>query len=309
MWQPTFRTFGHRRPILQYRHWLLCVLAVLALGFLAACGGESKSGEVMYIGGVPDQQAAALNRRFGAVADYLSEELNVDVRYVPTVNYAALVNAFKHGDIHLAWFGGLTGVQARAAAPGARAIAQRPRDSEFHSVFVAQAGLDVEALGDLKGLTFTFGSESSTSGHLMPRHFLIQAGLDPEQDFRGKPSFSGSHDKTWKLVESGSFQAGALNEAVWEMALKDGKVDLSKIRAVFTTPPYYDYNWTVRGDVDETFGTGFTDKLRAELLEMDSENPAEKEILDLFVADRFIASSNENYRAIEEVARDLDIIR
>ena len=260
----------------------------------------------MYIGGVPDQEAATLNRRFGAVADYLSEELGVKVEYVPSVSYAALVTAFRGSDIHLGWFGGLAGVQARATDPGAMAIAQRPRDTEFHSVFIAQADLDVRDLQNLKGLTFTFGSESSTSGHLMPRRFLIQAGMDPEQDFQGKPSFSGSHDKTWKLVESGSFQAGALSEAVWEKAAESNKVDLSKVRVFYTTPAYYNYNWTIRHDMDETFGNGFTDKVQGALLAMDSE---QKEILEMFQTDSFIESSNENYEAIEAVARELDIIR
>ena len=288
------------------------LLSGLLLGILllSSCGEDSSSSaKVMYMGGIPDQEAATLNRRFGSVAEYLSKELGVKVKYVPTVDYAALVSAFKRNDIHLAWFGGLTGVQARAFAPGSKAIAQRPRDAEFHSTFVVQSDLEVESLQDIKGLTFTFGSESSTSGHLMPRHSLIQAGVDPDQDFRGRPSFSGSHDRTWKLVESGSFQAGALNQSVWEKVKAEGKADPSKVRAFYTTPPYYDYNWTIRSDVDQSFGDGFTDRVQATILAMDPGEPVQKEILDLFSAERFIASANENYQAIEDVARKLDIIR
>ena len=275
---------------------------------LSACGGDSK-GAVMYIGGIPDQEAAKLNRRFGTVADYLGKELGIKVKYVPSVDYAALVSGFKNGDVHLGWFGGLTGVQARAAAPAAMAIAQRPRDAHFHSVFVVQSRLDVEKLEDLDGLTFTFGSESSTSGHLMPRHFLTQAGIDPDRDFRGPPSFSGSHYRTWKLVESGSFHAGALNEAVWEKTLQDEKVDPLKVRAFYTTPPYFDYNWTIRGDLDGAFGQGFAGKVQAVLLSLETGPPDEKEILDLFQTDRFIESRNEYYEDIEAVARSLGIIQ
>ena len=286
----------------------LLSLTLIAPTLLAACGGGS-SDMVLSIGGIPDQEAATLNRRFGTVADYLSQELGVEVKYVPSVSYAALVTGFEHEDVHLAWFGGLTGVQARAAAPGAKTIAQRPRDTEFHSVFVVRSDLDVDGLEDLRELTFTFGSESSTSGHLMPRHFLTEAGIDPDTDFRGKPSFSGSHDKTWKLVESGSFQAGALNEAVWQKAVDGDRVDVSKIRVVHTTPPYFDYNWSVRGDLDDTFGGGFTGRLQRALIALDPSRPEHKEILDLFQAQSFIATSNENYRAIEDVARGLGIIR
>ncbi len=288
---------------------VLLLFMMMATFLLVSCTDNSSSDRVLYIGGIPDQEAAKLNRRFSTVADYISKELGIKAKYVPTVDYAAVVTGFKNEDIHLAWFGGLTGVQARVAAPGAQAIAQRPRDSEFHSVFVVQKDLDVEEMEDLKGLTFTFGSASSTSGHLMPRHFLVQAGVDPKTDFEGKPNFSGSHDTTWKLVESGSFQAGALNEAVWQRAVEDEKVDLSKVRVFYTTPPYFDYNWTIRGDMDERFGDGFTSKLQNALLELNPAVAKEKEILELFQTDSFVASHNDNYKAIEVVARSLDIIR
>ena len=287
---------------------ILCVLILATVTALGGCGGEGST-DVLHIGGIPDQEAAKLTRRFNTVADYLREELDVQVEYVPSVDYAALVTAFRNGDVHLGWFGGLTGVQARDAAPGARAIAQRPRDTEFHSVFVVRSDLQVASLGELKGLTFTFGSESSTSGHLMPRHFLVQAGIDADSDFEGLPGYSGSHDKTWKLVESGSFQAGALNEAVWQQAVDDGKVDLGKVRVFYTTPPYFDYNWSVRGDLDQAFGDGFTQRLQSALLSLSPSQEEQKEILDLFQAQSFVASDNANYDAIEDVARDLGIIR
>ena len=287
---------------------LLVLIAMAIVVPSVACGG-SPSGQVLYIGGIPDQEAAQLTRRFNLVAAYLSQELQVEVRYVPSVVYAALVLGLKNEDIHLGWFGGLTGVQARSAAPGARAIAQRTRDAEFHSVFILRSDLAVDSLKDLKGLSFTFGSESSTSGHLMPRHFLREAGVDPEKDFQGRPGYSGSHDRTWKLVESGSFQAGALNEAVWQRAEAEGEVDLSKVRVLYTTSPFYDYNWTIRGDLDYAFGVGFTNKVQAVLLAMDTGEPEQKDILDMFQTEGFIASSNDNYIAIEDVARGLGIIR
>ena len=290
------------------RRWVPIFVALAVLVFLADCGGdEPSSGKTLYMSGIPDQNASTLVRRFDGFSAYLSEQLGVNVKYVPSVDYAASVIAFKNGDIHLAWFGGLTGVQARLAVPGSRAIAQRPRDERFHSKFIARTGLGVDKLEDLKGLSFTFGSESSTSGHLMPRHFLVQAGMDPDADFDGPPGFSGSHDKTWLLVRSGTYQAGALNEAVWEVAVAEGKVDLTKVREFYTTPDYYDYNWTIRGDVDQTFGEGFTEKVQKALLGMkDSEST---QLLELFSTDRFIASDNANYRAIEAVSRQLGIVR
>jgi phosphonate transport system substrate-binding protein len=143
---------------------------------------------VLAISAVPDQDVARLNRRFGAMADYLAEATGLDVAYLPMIDHSALVTAFERGDVQLAWVDGLTGVQARQVVAGARAVAQRPRDAEFHSRFIVRTDLDLDALEDLVGRSFTFGSESSTSGHLMPRYYLVEAGIDPESDFQGPPN-------------------------------------------------------------------------------------------------------------------------
>ncbi len=296
----------------------LALVAGLAAGLglltaAAACGPESTA-PTLRVGGIPDQDAQRLARRYEIFADYLSERLDVPVEYVPSVSYSAVVTAFAQNDVQLAFFGGLTGVQARMQSPGAQAIAQRVNDAKFHSKFIVRAAeeyADLEGPEDLTGragdMTITFGSESSTSGHLMPRHYLREAGIDAGTDFRTAPGFSGSHDRTWQLVEAGSYDLGALNEDVWNRAVEDGRVDMEKVREFYTTPDYFDYNWTARGDLDAVYGDGFTEEVRAALLAL---NPQEHgEILELFSTEGFIATENGNYRAIEEVARELGIIQ
>ncbi|MFC5735572.1 putative selenate ABC transporter substrate-binding protein [Cytobacillus gottheilii] len=285
---------------------------ILLLLLITACGqdnsadnSDTQEQETFKIGAIPDQDAAELSRSMDGIADYIAEETGLEVEYVPSVDYSALVTAFDRGEIQLAWFGGLTGVQARNLVPEAEAIAQRPRDEEFTSVFIAQSDAGIESLEDLEGASFTFGSESSTSGHLMPRHFLMEAGITPEEDFDGVPNYSGSHDKTYKLVESGAFTAGVLSEAVWESAISDKKVDLSKVKAFYTTPEYYDYNWTIN-TVDDTFGDGTKDKVKEAILNMGS---GQADYLDLFQTDSFIETQNDNYKDIEEVAKQLGIIK
>jgi phosphonate transport system substrate-binding protein len=287
----------------------LLILVVTILILITACkSGNDSQGSVFYIGGIPDQDASVLQSRFNVLADYLSEETGVKVKYLPSIDYAAVVTSFRQGDLHLAWFGGLTGVQARLAAPESRAIVQRPQDEAFHSVFIAQKGLDITSLENLRGKRFTFGSESSTSGHLMPRSFLKRAGIDAEKEL-ATVSYSGSHDKTWKLVEAGSFESGALNAAVWQSRVEAGDVDLSKVELFWTTPPYYDYHWVLRGDVDKRFGDGIGMKIEQALLALNNSNAGKhKEIMDAFLAKQFIPTNNKNYQDIEDVARGLGII-
>ncbi|MCM3764602.1 putative selenate ABC transporter substrate-binding protein [Neobacillus niacini] len=298
------------------KKWLTLVITALMVFSLAACGQEkeketdekkdTKTEEVFKIGAIPDQNAADLQKGMDGVAKYISEKTGLKVEFVPSVDYAALVTGFQRGEIHMAWFGGLTSVQARNLVPDAESIVQRPRDAEFQSVFITQADSGIKSLEDLKGKSFTFGSESSTSGHLMPRYFLSEAGIDPNKDFNGKPNFSGSHDTTYKLVESGSFQAGALNISVWEAAVKEGKVDTNKVKVFYTTPDYYDYNWTINSNVEDVFGKGTKDKVKDALLSFNGE---QQEIVDLFQTDKFIETNNKNYGKIEQVAKELKIIK
>lgn len=296
---------------------LISGFTLLLLLLLTACAGNKEKAEdqnketekteqVFKIGAIPDQDAADMNRSLSKLADYLSEETGLKVEYVPSVDYAALVTAFERGEMHLAWFGGLTGVQARNVVPEAEAIAQRPMDEEFHSVFIAGADTNINSLEDLKGKSFTFGSESSTSGHLMPRYFLMEEGINPEQDFGGQPNYSGSHDKTYKLIESGSFEAGALNISVWDAAVADKKVDTNKVKVFYKTPSYYDYHWTVN-KVDEQFGEGTQQKVTDAILAINSTD--QPEIMELFQSDKFIETNNENYHAIEQVAKEVGIIK
>jgi phosphonate transport system substrate-binding protein len=209
----------------------------------------------------------------------------------------------------MVWFGGLTGVQARLQVDGAEALAQRDIDEKFYSVFIASkdSGLepleDIADLAQLKDRTFTFGSESSTSGRLMPQAFLAEAGVTLG-DFKGEPGFSGSHDATIDLVEAGSYEAGALNSSVWNSRVENGEVDLDKVQLIWKTPTYHDYHWVIRPDINERYGDDFSEKVAQAFIKLDATNPDHKEILDLFGAEKFIATNNDNYAQIEAIGRE-----
>jgi phosphonate transport system substrate-binding protein len=138
----------------------------------------------------------------------------------------------------------------------------------------------------------------------MPRYFLLQAGLDPNRDF-ARYAFSGAHDATAKWVEQGKVDAGALNESVWNKLVEEKKVDTSRVQVFYTTPPFHDYNWTVRGDLDPAL----VRELEAAFLALDYAKPEDRAILDLQRTKRFIPTEPESYREIEEAARSAGLIR
>lgn len=296
-----------------HRRGLLAGTAGLFL--LAACGdgeGGAATG-TLQISAIPDQDPEMLNRLYPMLAARLSSGTGHEVTYRPVTDYTAVVRAFEVGDIYLAWMGGLTGVQARSRVSGAAAIAQRDIDQDFHSLFIAHAAAGLAPFEDVKGLralaghTLTFGSETSTSGRLMPQYFMQQAGLEPAA-LKGKPGFSGSHDATIEAVASGSFEVGAVNEQVWNATKQAGEVDLSKVSVLWRTPGYADYHWLARPDLDTRFGAGTTQAITDLLLGLDASEPDDADILKLFGAKSFIATANANYDQIEAVARQLGLL-
>ncbi|MBW4501855.1 MAG: putative selenate ABC transporter substrate-binding protein [Scytonema hyalinum WJT4-NPBG1] len=296
--------------------------ALLLLLPLTACspstsgnsGTGAKEVKPLITGAIPDQDPEKLQRQYTKLASYLQKELNVPVEYKPVTDYTAAVTAFKVGDLDLVWFGGLTGVQARLQVPGAEAIAQRDVDEKFHSVFIANKKTNLKPFKDtadlqqLKGRTFTFGSESSTSGRLMPQHFLQQAGVNLT-DFKGQAGFSGDHDKTIKFVEAGTYEVGALNEKVWQKRVNAKEVDLNKVEVLWRTPAYYDYHWVLNPQIKQRYGEDFGKKVQNALFKLDSKVPEQKEILDLLQAEKFIPTKNENYAQIEKIGREIGKIK
>lgn len=294
---------------------VVMLLAGLLPAVFAGCGGGQAQKQdqapkpTLRYAAIPDQNTTELAQRFAPLTAYLSAQLGVPVEYVPARDYQACVEMFRNGDIELAWFGGLTGVQARAVVPGARAIAQGREDPRYYSYFIANAATGLEA-GDafpaaIGGLTFTFGSESSTSGRLMPEYFIRQnTGKDPAGFFTQPFGFSGSHDKTCELVAAGRFQCGVVNYKVYDRRVREGTTDPAVVRVIWRTPVYADYNFTAHPRLETVYGAGFTDRLQAVLTGI--SDPA---LLAALPRDALIPARDDEYVGIEAVARELGMVR
>ena len=289
------------------RSLLLAVLAALTFNAPARARDADEDKPTFVFTAIPDQDPTRLMQRFSAVADYLRDKLGVPVRYVPVKDYPAAVTSFANDEVQMAWFGGFTGVQARAKVPGAQAIAQGVEDKQFKTYLIAntQTGLsEADKLPDaLEGKTFTFGSRASTSGRVMPQYFIEQRFGKPLEKVFAKVGFSGDHSKTIQLVQSGAYQLGAVDYSVWGLEKKAGHVDESKVKVIWTSPPFPDYQWTVRGDLDKTFGDGFTKKVQDALVAAD-----DPKILQPFARSKFVPADNAEYKPVEEVGRKAGLL-
>ena len=285
---------------LALRQALSCALAASALAGLPALAADN----VLRVSAIPDEAPTELQRKFEPLGKYLSEQTGMKVVFTPVSDYAAVVESLATRKIDLAWLGGFTFVQAKIRTHGtAIPIVQREEDAKFTSKFIT-ASPGVQTLADLKGKTFAFGAPSSTSGSLMPRFYLLQAGLNPDKDFKNV-AFSGAHDATVAFVAAGKADAGVLNASVWDKLVEQKKVDTSKVRVFATTPTYFDYNWTVRGDLDPAL----VQKLTNAFLQLDPANPQHKEILALQRAAKFIPTRTENYDGIEKAAQAAGLLK
>lgn len=286
------------------RRALLRACAVSALSAVAGLLAAAHAEEVLRVSAIPDEAPTELQRKFAPLGAYLEHETGMKVSFIPVTDYAAVVEGLATRKIDLAWLGGFTFVQAKIRTNGtAVPLVQRVEDSKFTSKFIT-ANDNIKSFADLKGKTFAFGAPSSTSGHLMPRYFLSQEGLNPDKDFKNV-AFSGAHDATVAFVQAGKVDAGVLNASVWDKLVEQKKVDTAKVHVFATTPTYFDYNWTVRGDLDPKIQA----KIAQAFLKLDPANPAHKEIMALQRASKFIPTKVENYKGIEAAAHAAGLLK
>ena len=279
-------------------------LALVAGLVLSCCAVVAQAAETLRVSAIPDEAPTELQRKFKPLGEYLSRTLGLEVKFVPVSDYPAVVESLASDRLDLAWLGGFTFVQVHLKDPNATPLVQREQDAQFTSKFIT-ADPNVKSLADLKGKTFAFGSVSSTSGSLMPRYFMLKEDNIKPESYFSRVAYSGAHDATVAWVAAGKVDAGVLNASVWQKLVDAGKVDTSKVKVFATTPTYYDYNWTVRGNMDPAL----KDKIKQAFLALDPAKPADKAILDLQAASRFIETKPENYQGTEQAAREAGLLK
>ncbi len=283
------------------RRALLTGAVLAATGFASLAQAQQA---VLRVTTIPEEAATEQIRKFTPLASYLEKAMGMKVEFTPVNDYPAAVEALVNKKVDVVWFGGFTHVQANLRSGGKIVpLAQREEDTKFQSVFIAKTDSGIKTLADMKGKQVSFGSQSSTSGHLMPRSFLLAANINPEKDFR-RIAYSGAHDATIASVVSGKVDAAALDITVWKKFVTENKVDTQAVNVFYTTPGYFNYNWSVHADMPADQQA----KLKAALLALNPANPEHAEILRLNRATRYIETKPENYKGLEAAARSAGLL-
>ena len=303
-------------------------LAAVTTLALVGCGGDPSTAdpnnnasadgtaeaetETFYLSAIPDEKITDQKVKFDKLASYLTESLGVETEFVFSKDYADSVTKFKNGEVHLVWFGGLSGVQARMAVPGSQAIAQGKADPKYKSYIIANKSTGLEPAEEfpqaIKGMTFTFGSPGSTSGRLMPTYFIMQnnGGVHPDEWFSEKPGFqmSGGHVATANAVADGTYQTGGINYKTYDSLVEsDPKIAQNTVK-IWTTPFYADYNFTIHPDVENAFGEGFVKKAQDALIAA----PAGSDALKAINRESIIRATNEDFDGIKDTAIQMGLI-
>ena len=264
-----------------------------------------QSRDKLIISSIPDESITELHKKFLPLTEYLELETKLTVEFFSVTNYSSVVEALSQGKVDMAWLGGLTYVQAKIRSNGnVEPVIQRVKDSLFTSVFITHVDNEIKILEDLKNKSFSFGSPSSTSGHLMPRFFLEKQNINPEEYFR-EIGYSGAHDATIFSVLSKKVSAGALNSLVWEKFVRENPKKAKELSVFFITPEYYDYNWTLRKDL----GNEIKKSLVNAFLKLDYNNPDHKKILNLQRAKKYIKTNDNNYSNIYTAGKKTGLIK
>jgi len=256
--------------------------------------------ETLRIGILPDQDPETLRRRFAPILKYLSAALQIPCELRIPESYEHLLELFHNDEIDLGYFGGYSFVNARQqdrAVP----LVMRRIDTRFTSLFLVHANSTAQKMDDLQGKRIGFGSALSTSGHLMPRYFLQQMKMEPEEYF-SRVAYSGAHDKTVYWVRDGVIDVGTANANTVRSMLGQNLVGSDEIRILWETPPYADYVWAVKPAIDENTRL----HIRDAFLELSPEVEEHKAILEALHASGYVPADNEFFSNLETIIQQFE---
>jgi len=270
----------------------IVVLLISLLAAVSAFGANNSITVALTPDGLSPEQRVPLQH-------YLTQYMGREVKLVTLSSYSATLDSLSSGSVDFASLGAVTYVRGRARM-GLVPLVQRESDLQYHSLIIANTGKPIYSLSDLRGKQFAYGDINSTSGHVIPYLEMKRAGINPDTDFQFR--YSGEHSATVKLVEMGMVDAGAVDEAIFNAMIKDGRADRSRLRVIHTSKPFVDYVYVARRGVSDSE----REKFSAALLAL--KEGKNDEVLKLLRASKFVKANDAEYAAIREAAQELNLV-
>jgi phosphonate transport system substrate-binding protein len=255
------------------------------------------------IGVLPDVNSQKIKQNYQPFIEYLEDYVGIKFKLAIPDDYQDLVTQFRDKKVDLALFGGLTLIKS-VKFNHAEALVTREIDTRFTSWFITQNDSTNTKLDDFYGKDLIFGSQLSTSGHLMPRYFLQKMFGQPVESYFNAVSFSGSHENTILKIALKKGDLGVVNSQVAQAMLKDGSVTDNQIKKIWESPPYMDYCWAVNNKLPLQLKI----KLRDAFLNLSITNPKHKEILNNLNAKIFLPADIREFSRLKTIAMNLKLL-
>lgn len=275
------------------------VAALVAVALPLSVSAQGKDPSRLRVALLPDENAATLIQNAQPLKEYLQESLKKDIEIIVTTDYSSMIEAMRFGRIEIAYFGPFSYVLAKSRAPEIEpfAVGVERGSPTYQSVLIATKDGSVKELDDIRGESFGFGDQASTSSHLAPRaHLLKKAGLDGEKDYR--PVHLGTHDAVARAVQTGQIPAGALSKPILDSLIKNGTVDGSQIVELDLSAPIPNYPIVMQGNLQDEL----KDAIRKAFLDM-----KDKDVLTSFRVEAFAPASDSDYDVLRETATILEL--
>jgi phosphonate transport system substrate-binding protein len=247
---------------------------------------------------LPDENASTIIQNAQPLKKYLEDVLKKPVEIIVTTDYSSMIEAMRFGRIEVAYFGPFSYVLAKSKAKEIEpfAVGVEKGKPYYNSILIANADGPVKSIEDIKGKSFAFGDQASTSSHLAPRTLLAKKGLIGDKDY--KVVHLGKHDAVARSVAAGQVPAGALSEAIYRVLVAEKRVDPAKLREIALSPPIPNYPMTMQGYL----APQLKDSIRRAFLELN--DPV---ILKLFRVEKLAPASDKDYDVLRDMATTLSL--
>lgn len=251
-----------------------------------------ENGFTLSLGLYTSTKPSAMVRKFRPIVSSLEKRMTqilghpVRIRMQIAKDYQQGIDHLRDGKVDFSRFGPAPYVEAKKANPGLQilAIESKNRSKIVHGIIATGLHSSIRSLADLKGKSFAFGNERSTSGRYISQQYLLAHGILASDLSRYE--YLGRHDIVGTRVGAGDFAAGAMTESTFRKLLAGGE----KIRQLARFP-VVSKPWIARSGIDPKLYTA----IKIALLEMKDE--AALRSLEI---SGFIEGTNSDYEVVEK---------
>jgi phosphonate transport system substrate-binding protein len=286
-------------------------LVFLTTSLIGVSAQAASAPKAITIGFIPGENPQELQENGEVIAKLLQSKIGVPVNIYVSKDYSGLIDAMKTKKIDFAFFSAMTFVFAEKMA-GAKVLLKKVWTGPYYYSTILARDQKVTKLSQLKGKTFAFVDQKSTSGFLYPQVYFKKSGIDPKSFFKDIV-FSGNHPESVRLLREGKVDAIAVfsnddkdKDTAWDrFPSKEGK-NGPKPRKIWVSDPIPNDPFCVRQDFYDANPRIATDLMFA-LRDLDDDASGGAKFKKLLSVSGLMLATSQQYDPVRELVKELDL--